>query len=672
MSFKDYVKSKIKYVFGVATIATLISQLIFPALSTSATEPRFNFLPGDSEMIRGKNDTQNESVWKNPVSGVEGEDFRGIVYYHNGKVDTTARNTKIKVSIPESTANKSAKITGSISADNAETVTSTVVDGQIVGHDGLIVNLDKDTKLEFVPGSVKWFPSGSQTPVAFPAGQTGNEIVSANGVNIGDINGCWEYAGYVTFGFKSIKEIVPETSVAISKTVKNDTLGGSFIEKVDARVGDIVTYNIDVNTQSNVNLPTVTLKDTLPSQVTYKSGSLVKIVSGVVTPLSDVQAGSLFGAGLNIGPVNAGSNKTTIQFKANVVSTALNCFLNTALVTVSDKSDSDTAQVCIVAPNIVKHKSAFNITKNEAAKVANASDVIEYTLLTQNTGSASIANFVVEDDISNVLRYSTIVSISDNGQIVTSGNTKTVRWSPVTINSGGSVTRKFTVKVVASLPATPESLAMINVYGDEVNIPIVRPVVAPVMAISKYVRNVTSNETNFVKSNQALAGDTLEYRINYSNTGTVSVAVVKIFDQLPVNTSYVAGSSVLSRNSGAEVAIVDGVTAGGVYLNNVLVGESGYIRFKVTTSSGLAVGQSLLNTGFLTYGSKTISDTAITKTVAKVVAVKGTSLPQTGPSAAAASSFIVSFLMGISFLYLRYRKQVIAPENAMISDLLAN
>ena len=676
MTFKTYLKSKLKYLMGVASLAAIVSQLLMPVGSTQAAQPRFNFLSGDYEMIRGVNYTQNETVWKNPVSGTVGDEFRGIVYYHNGVLNTTAENTRIKINIPGSTTNNSAKITGSISADNAETVTATVVDGQIVGRDGLIVNLNQDANLEFVPGSVKWFPEGSKTSVTLPFGQSGNEIVSGNGLNIGGINGCWEFAGYVSFGFKTKAKITPST-LTVSKTVKNVTAGETnFIEQTNAARGDEVLYHIDVNTSGSEPLENVIVKDELPSGVGFVSGSLVKITSGGKTTISDSDAAKFFDGGLNIGTISGGNTRTSFEFKAKVANNAPEgCLTNKAIATAGSLSASDIAKVCVVAPNIVKQKTAFNVTKNEPAAIANPGDVIEYTLITKNTGSAPIANFVVEDDINRVLAYSDIVSISDSGQVVTENGAKIVRYAPVTINPGQTVTRKFTVKVVNPLPTSPSELKLINVYGNEVVIIIKRPPVPPSMTISKYVRNVTTGESNFVKSNQAFAGDVLEYRINFTNNGTVPVDQVKIYDVLPANTQYISGTTVISRNGATEQTLPDGIVAGGVTLDTVPVGESDYIKFRVTTSTGLASGQKLVNTGYLQFDKKTLSDTAETLIIAKgTTPVKTTPvLPKTGPygAGAAAGGFLAAFTLGIAFLYLKYRRDVILPQTRIIDNLFS-
>lgn len=245
MGFKNYVKSKLKYLVGIATCAAIVSQLLLPVIGAKADAPRFNFMKNDYELLKGANVTRGETVWKDPVSGTDGDEFRAQIYYHNGNINTVAQNTKIKVNIPSSTTNKTAKITASISADNAATVVDTVVDGVITGQSGLTVNFDKDVNLEYVAGSAKWFPNATPLGGAatiFPNGQSGNEIVSADGVNIGNIQGCWDYSGFVIFGFKAKKVIVHEPNIIKSKSAYNQTKNQPASK---AYAGDVIEYTLN-------------------------------------------------------------------------------------------------------------------------------------------------------------------------------------------------------------------------------------------------------------------------------------------------------------------------------------------------------------------------------------------------------------------------------------------
>lgn len=682
MNFIKYLKTKVKFVVGIAALSAIVSQLILPATGASAGEPRFNFLAGDLELLRGANVTKNQDVWKDPISGQAGDEFRGLIYYHNGMLNTVAKNTEIKVSIPASTTNKTAKISASISADNAATATDTIVDGQVVGLSGLTVNFDQDVNLEFVPGTVRWFPNSNvnggpnEQPVALPGGQTGNEIIDAHGINIGDINGCWEFAGFVTFGFRAKQKIAP--TLDLTKTVRNDTAGeNSFKKETSAEFKDMVEFNIDVLNSGEQDLTNAILSDKLPEDLTFVPNSLIEFPNGSSSPvtLTDAQAAQMFGSGLNIGTLKAGSaTKNSFRFKAKVTETEKEKLINKATVTAAGLTASDTATVIIKVANIVKSKSAFNETRKEVAKVAGPSDVVAYTLTTKNTGTAAVKGFIVSDDITNILTFSDIVSISDAGKVELQDGKKVILWPATTVNPGQSITNTFKVKVKNPLPVNPGcEFKMVNVYGNEVVVIIEVPKEQANLKIEKFVRDVTTNETNFVKANQAFAGDTLEYRVNYSNVGKGFADNVKFTDTLPANTAFISGTTRISRNGASEQTLPDGIVGNGVKVETIAPGESGYITFRVSTSANIAAGQVLVNTAFLTFEKNTISSTAqttiVTKGTTPVTPVATTSLPKTGSTTGA--SFMITFFMGIMFLYAKYRKELGSEESMIVNSLLS-
>lgn len=667
MSFKNYLKSKMRYLFGVAMIAALLSQLISPLLSASADGPRFNFLQGDYQILEGINTSRGETVWKNPVTGTAGEQFRGSVYYHNGMVDTTAVNTRIKVNIPQETTGKTAKITASISADNAATVTSTIVDGQLVGLDGLVVNLDKDAELEYIPGSAQWFPNASTnnpgvTATPFPNGQTGNEIVSAGGVNIDGIEGCWQFAGFVTFGFKTKVKQAP--AFTIDKTVRNVTKEGSqFTKEVFANIGDVTEFNIDVRNTGNTTITDGILRDIDPTGLEFVSGSFEKVSGTTVTPLSDTEAAKFFDGGINVDSLAPGS-KVSYLFKTKVTSFLKDGdrAVNKAFMTAFGQTLESSAAVKVIlapAPNIVKNKSAFNKTKNSPVNEVknNVGDLIMYTLSVTNTGNAAV-DFEIKDDISEVLANAEIVSISDNGAVVGSE----IKWASVNVEPGERVSRTFQAKI----KDVANGVCFKNTFGDTVKVCVDVPVVVtPCLNIEKLVRDVTTNEANFVKSNQAHAGDTLEYLINFSNTGNGPADRVKISDVLPPNTQYIAGTTRISRNGGSEQTLPDGITGAGITLDSISAGEKSFIKFRVITSGSLAVGENLVNTASI----NNISDTASTKIVAQLAAATTPVLPKTGATSAA--SFMITLFAGIAVLFYRYKKTMESEEAMIINSLMA-
>lgn len=669
MSFKNYLKSKMRYLLGIAMIAALLSQLMAPLLSAKADAPRFNFLTGDYQMLEGLNASKGESVWKNPVAGVADEEFRGSVYYHNGMLDTVAKNTKIKINIPSETTNRSAKITASISADNAETITSTIVDGKLIGLNGLVVNLDRDADLEFVPGSVKWYPNSSTSnpgtaPTALPFGQTGNEAISGSGVNIGDIEGCWQYAGFLTFGFKTkAKSVIQTESASIDKGVRNESNKGiSFAKETSAKLSEIVEFNIDIVNTGETTLTGGILKDANPAGLDFVPGSMKKIIGTAVTDVSDSDAAKFFNGGITLDNIAPGQ-KVTYQYKAFTTSPLKSGdkATNKAFLTAFDRTLDSTAIVNVIedlAPVIIKQKTGFNDTKgvNVESIESNIGDVITYTLTTNNVGNDG-TDFVIADDIAEVLDNAIVTSISDGGEMAT----KIIKWPSVRINPGDSIIRTFKVKI----KTVADGARFTNIYGNPVTVVVDVPQVTnPCLNMEKLVRNVSTDENTFVDSNQAYAGDMLEYLINYSNTGNGPADRVRISDVLPANTQYIAGTTRISRNGGSEQTVIDGITGNGIVLDTIPAGEYGFIKLRVMTSASLAVGQTLVNTASL----DTLSDTASTTIVAKAPAATVPSLPKTG--ATGAGSFMVTMLMGMAFLYGKYRQLGLGNETEIIKSLL--
>lgn len=123
-------------------------------------------------------------------------------------------------------------------------------------------------------------------------------------------------------------------------------------------------------------------------------------------------------------------------------------------------------------------KTASNLTQNISnadGTLAAANDVVIYALSARNKGSQDVKDFVVEENMSDVLEYSTIVDLH-GGEI---NDDKVVIWPKQDINAGATLTKQITIKIKDPVPQTPVSasdpgsfdLVMTNVYyGTSVNI----------------------------------------------------------------------------------------------------------------------------------------------------------------------------------------------------------
>lgn len=666
-----------KKIAAFVAVAAVASMAIFPTLGMRADSPRFNFMDGDWELLSGLNTSRSETVWKDPISASDGETIEGLIYYHNGILDSVAENTRVKVALPTSSQNNAVIVTASISADNAQTVTDTVVDGKIVGKSGLIVNLDTEAELEYVPGSVKWYPNSKSNPntaVPLPFGQNGSEIFSANGLKLGNINGCWDYAGFVKFALK-VKAPVLTPKVDIQKTVRHATNGGEYSENTVVNITEGAEFKLVVTNNGQTELKDVMVKDVLPmeiSSINPTSGKLIK--DGVETSL-DVQ--KLVTSGVNIGQLGV-DKSATILFKSyygeyhTLVDTE-KTVVNTAWVNAGELSDSDTATVTLLPGNseFVKHKSAVNKTRNIDATLvpAKAGDEIEYTLSVTNIGNRP-ANYVVEDGIADVLEYAEVVSISNGGSIINNagiGNDAImVRYPSEFIESTNDITRTFTVKVKNPIPNNPQNgfsydYKMYNRFGDVVVIDIEKPVVPvlkPALSIEKYVRNVTSNELEYTKANTAYAGDVLEYKIVFKNSGEAPADYIKVWDVLPINVTIDPNAAAVLGMDGTERSIAENMTYGYI-VKTLAPGKEGYIRFRVVTSSQIAANETIKNTAHLEDDGTTISSSAETVIKQKVVQAQATpKLPRTGSAGSIMLLLLASLLVtgSIAFAYERTRK----------------
>jgi uncharacterized repeat protein (TIGR01451 family) len=134
-----------------------------------------------------------------------------------------------------------------------------------------------------------------------------------------------------------------------------------------------------------------------------------------------------------------------------------------------EAQEDDSENVCLKMT-----KSADNTNSTDDTK-ANGGDLIVYTLTTKNTGNQDVRDFVVEENMSDVLDYADIQDLH-GGEI---DSQKMVHWPKETIPAGATLSKQITVRVKDPIPQTPVSasdpasfdLIMNNVYfGSTINI----------------------------------------------------------------------------------------------------------------------------------------------------------------------------------------------------------
>jgi uncharacterized repeat protein (TIGR01451 family) len=132
--------------------------------------------------------------------------------------------------------------------------------------------------------------------------------------------------------------------------------------------------------------------------------------------------------------------------------------------------------------------------------------------------------------------------------------------------------------------------------------------------IQKQVR--VAGQTTYQDNVTANAGDTLEYRIQYVNTGSIQQNNVVIKDTLPAHVSYIAGSTTLKNITNPNgKSVSDGVTTTGINIGSYTPGSNAYVKFsaKIDSATALLCGtNTLVNKATVQVGTDTKDSTATT------------------------------------------------------------
>ncbi len=266
---------------------------------------------------------------------------------------------------------------------------------------------------------------------------------------------------YITYGGSTVTQN-DYRQLSITKDVRNVTNGSfsSYQNSVSANPNDIVEFQIVVKNVGNQVVNNVRVSDFLPQGLSWVSGTFLN--------QSEMYVGSLY------------TNDTrTYTFQARVNSGFSQSIQNIAKVSgdsvgqIQDDAWVFVNQGSIQGGNVSLSysKKAFNDTKNQDAQSVTASreDYITYTLTVRNNGNVSAENFVITDDLSQVLAYADMV---ENGGGTLNGNV--INFPGISIPAGASVSKSFKVRVKFAL-ASNLQYVMTNTYGNTVTVKINNP-----------------------------------------------------------------------------------------------------------------------------------------------------------------------------------------------------
>ncbi len=178
--------------------------------------------PLDFPTLQINNDNQfpNSKNWSTSVSANAGDQISFLVYYHNNST-VTAQNVRIKLAPQISGSKNIHSFTATISSDNFPTVSGTVT-----------VNISQSKPMQFIPGSLRWFPNqcgSTSCTQALPFGQNETAIFSSSGLLLGNIVPGFVSQGSVRLFYVIEAERAELPSVSLSASPTSITQGDSSV-----------------------------------------------------------------------------------------------------------------------------------------------------------------------------------------------------------------------------------------------------------------------------------------------------------------------------------------------------------------------------------------------------------------------------------------------------------
>ena len=169
-----------------------------------------------------------------------------------------------------------------------------------------------------------------------------------------------------------------------------------------------------------------------------------------------------------------------------------------------------------------------------------------------------------------------------------------------------------------------------------------------------------ADEDNFADNVTTTPGTTLDFTINYANSGTTEQTSVTVYDSLPEELSFVPGSVVVTRDDGTVVELENGdlLFSDGIVIGDYAAGQSATISYQATIADAesFACGDSTVyNQSKVATANGTITDrTQIT--VNRVCEDTPEYIPDTGPAEIALLIVIIAAIGGGTAYYVHTRK----------------
>ncbi len=468
--------------------------------------------------------SQSEADWNNGLNLNAGQEGVALMYIHNGAANnlpgnqTMARNVKITTNT-DTSVGSTHNIAVRFAGDNTNVV-----------NKSFAVHTPANAHLEIVPNS------------GFMYDYEGNLVLDQQNLNLGnstytlgDLDACFEYSVFLTFRFKVVGPPAPtNTTLSITKQVRSLDRNTSFAPSVNVERNERVQYKAIVKNTGTTTATNVVFTDNGVAGIQIESGSVTLDGGPAQRSLPGI---------LPLGDMTPGSERTII-YNARATNTD-GTFVNTATA-VANNAPSVSATATVIVTHVNPPAGVIAITKlvkNNNAGTSYADSVgaktgewTNFKVTVTNTGNSAVNNVKITDPIPSGLQYDS-ASVVTTGSVSFANNTLTVNFG--TLAPGQSRTVEFATQVTRSTAGQICNIATAS--GD--NVPSVTadacvnvtnpPVETRVLAVKKFVKNLSTGTAYSDDSVQARTGERVNFKISVTNNGNAVINNVRVTDAIP-------------------------------------------------------------------------------------------------------------------------------------------
>ena len=337
----------------------------------------------------------------------------------------------------------------------------------------------------------------------------------------GPITGTHNLTNYVDVSGKP--ENGQNVTANASADVQAQEANISVTKTADPSVGSPstnVAFTLVVNNTGSAALQHVFVSDLLPAGLSYVSSTSGSVHADQNVSWSD------------IGPLSSGENKS-LQIVAHIDGPITGTHNLTNYVDVSGKPDNGQNVTANASADVQTQEANISVTKTADPSVGSPGTSVNFTLLVENTGNATLQHVFVSDILPAGLSY---VSSSSGG----TNSGQNVSWSDVgPLSSGENKSLQIVAHIDGPITGTHNLTNNVEVSGKPEN-----------------GQNVTANASADVQTQEAKISVTktadpsvgspstnVTFTLVVNNTGSADLQHIFVSDLLPTGMSYVSSTS---------------------------------------------------------------------------------------------------------------------------------